>query len=42
MDNYTKLMLINWIDTNLEDCEIHNGRLIIQIIGIGHRREIYK
>ena len=71
MDNYTRLMLINWIEKNLENCkdpfihgkelkgnlkgqwryrvgdyrilcEIENEKLIIQIINVGHRREIYK
>lgn len=71
MDNYTKLMLINWIEKNLSNCEdprihgkalkgnlknqwryrvgdyrilcdIEDDKLIILVINIGHRREIYK
>lgn len=71
MDNYTKLMLINWIEKNLINCEdprihgkalkgnlknqwryrvgdyrilcdIEDDKLIILVINIGHRREIYK
>lgn len=70
MDNYTKLMLINWIEKNLSNCEdprihgkalkgnlknqwryrvgdyrilcdIEDDKLIILVINIGHRREIY-
>lgn len=71
MDNYTKLMLVNWIEKNLgncEDprilgkalkgnlknqwryrvgdyrilCEIEDDKLIILVINVDHRREIYK
>lgn len=71
MDNYTKLMILNWIEKNLIDCdnpylhgkslkgnfenlwryrvgdyriitEIHENKLIILVLAIGHRREIYK
>lgn len=71
MDNYTKIMLINWITKNLVDCEnpflhgkelkgnlkgqwryrvgdyriiteVQDNKLVILVLVIGHRREIYK
>ena len=71
MDKYTKRILFEWIDKNLEGCtdprihgkplggdrsgqwryrvgdyriiaNIEDNRLIILVIAIGHRREIYK
>ncbi|MCR1960031.1 type II toxin-antitoxin system RelE family toxin [Thomasclavelia cocleata] len=67
MDNYTKLMLVNWIEKNLGKriygkalkgnlknqwryrvgdyrilCNIEDDKLIILVINVGHRREIYK
>ncbi|MCI9312691.1 MAG: type II toxin-antitoxin system RelE/ParE family toxin [Erysipelotrichaceae bacterium] len=71
LDNYTKVMLMNWITHNLVDCEdprtrgkalkgnlknqwryrvgnyrilcdIEDGRLIILVISVGHRRDIYE
>lgn len=70
LDNYTKVMLLNWITKNLVDCEnprsygkalkgnlknqwryrvgnyriicdIEDERLVILVINVGHRREIY-
>lgn len=71
LDNYTKVMLMNWITKNLVHCddprkygkalrgnlknqwryrvgnyrilcEIEDDRLIILIISVGHRRDIYE
>lgn len=71
LDNYTKVMLMNWIKNNLVDCEdprsrgkalkgnlknqwryrvgnyrilcdIEDGRLVILVISVGHRRDIYE
>lgn len=71
MDQYTKVLLMNWITKNLVDCddprehgkqlkgnlknqwryrvgnyrilcEIEDERLIILVINVGHRKEIYK
>lgn len=70
LDNYTKVMLLNWITKNLVDCEnprshgkalkgnlknqwryrvgnyrilcdIEDDRLVILVINVGHRRDIY-
>jgi mRNA interferase RelE/StbE len=71
LDNYTKVMLMNWIEKNLVNCDnprskgkplkgnlseqwryrvgdyrilcdIEDNKLIILVINVGHRREIYK
>ena len=70
MDKYTKRILFEWIDKNLEGCtdprahgkplsanrvgqwryrigdyriiaDIQDGKLVILVIAVGHRREIY-
>ncbi|MBO4540460.1 MAG: type II toxin-antitoxin system RelE/ParE family toxin [Bacilli bacterium] len=70
MDKYTKRILFEWIDKNLEGCtdprahgkplsanragqrryrvgdyriiaDIQDGKLVILVITVGHRREIY-
>lgn len=70
LDNYTKVMLLNWITKNIVDCEnprshgkarkgnlknqwryrvgnyrilcdIEDDRLLILVINVGHRKEIY-
>lgn len=71
MDKYTKRILFEWIDKNLEGCsdprahgkplsanrvgqwryrvgdyriiaDIQDNKLVILVIAVGHRREIYK
>jgi mRNA interferase RelE/StbE len=71
MDKYTKRILFEWIDKNLEGCQdprvhgkplsanrtgqwryrvgdyriianIQDNKLVILVIAVGHRREIYK
>ncbi len=71
LDNYTKVMLMNWINNNLVDCDdprskgkalkgnlksqwryrvgnyrilcdIEDGRLVILVISVGHRKDIYE
>ena len=71
LDQYTKVMLVNWITKNLVGCEnprehgkalkgnlknqwryrvgdyrilcdIEDDKLIILVVTVGHRREIYK
>ena len=71
MDKYTKRILYEWIDKNLEGCQdprvhgkplsanrtgqwryrvgdyriianIQDNKLVILVIAVGHRREIYK
>lgn len=71
MDNFTRRIIIGWIDKNLVNCEdprihgkpltanrvgqwryrvgdyriiaeIRDNELIILLIGIGHRREVYE
>lgn len=70
LDNYTKVMLMNWITKNLVDCDnprnhgkalkgnlkdqwryrvgnyrilcdIEEDRLVILVINVGHRKDIY-
>lgn len=71
MDNYTRLMILNWITNNLVACqnpfehgkelkgnlkgqwryrvgdyrilaEVQDDKLIILVLTIGHRRDVYK
>lgn len=71
LDNYTQVMLMNWITKNLVNCkdpkihgkalkgnlkgqwryrvgdyrilcDIEDNKIIILVINVGHRREIYK
>lgn len=71
LDNYTKVMLMNWITKNLIECEnprsqgkalkgnlknqwryrvgnyrilcdIEDDRLVILVINVGHRKDIYE
>lgn len=71
MDSYTKIMLVNWIEKNLEGCinprihgkalkgnlknqwryrvgnyrilcDIEDHKLVILVISVGHRKEIYE
>ncbi|MCD7894075.1 MAG: type II toxin-antitoxin system RelE/ParE family toxin [Erysipelotrichaceae bacterium] len=71
MDKYTRTMIVNWVEKNLQNCEnpyfsekslkgnlkgqwryrvgdyrilceIKDDKLIILVINVGHRREVYK
>lgn len=44
LDKYTKTVIKNWINKNLEGCTnpFQQDKIVILVVEIGHRRDIYK